>query len=88
MQHHGAPTRLLDFTKSPYVATFFALEGATGDAAVFALSAPILWSLQPELPQAYSREEIDPRKSGNFEKVFLVKSISFELEIIWKGSIA
>jgi hypothetical protein len=40
MQHHGAPTRLLDFTWSPYVAAFFALDNATGDedAAIWAVN--------------------------------------------------
>ncbi len=37
MQHHGAPTRLLDFSWSPYVAAFFALERATDDAAIWAM---------------------------------------------------
>jgi hypothetical protein len=37
MQHHGAPTRLLDFTHSSYIASYFALENAVSDAAVWAI---------------------------------------------------
>jgi len=29
LQHYGAPSRLLDFTKSPYIAAYFAFEQAT-----------------------------------------------------------
>ena len=39
MQHHGAPTRLLDFSWSPYVAAFFALEATTKDSAVWAVNS-------------------------------------------------
>jgi hypothetical protein len=37
IQHYGGPTRLLDFSYSFYVAAFFAMERASGDAAVWAI---------------------------------------------------
>lgn len=45
MQHHGAPTRLLDFNYSIFIASYFALErAAEQDCAVWAVRGP--WALQ------------------------------------------
>lgn len=72
MQHHGAPTRLMDWTASPFVAIWFALDGhqdGDGDMALWMYDrANVKLNLQPELTQIRAREDyeqLDDRQLQN-----------------------
>jgi len=73
LQHHGAPTRCLDFTYSIYVAAYYALDHAAGDCTVWALN--VNWAVNSSMRALKSAGKpnvevlLSPAASGYEESV-------------------
>src|SRR5437016_2537501 len=72
MQDHGAPTRLLDFTWSPYIAAYFALQHTTHEG--------VIWACNPA--EIGKQNSVDLEKPGSFRKYFLPG----DRTTVWMGS--
>lgn len=89
MQHYGAPTRLIDFTESPYVALYFALEAYNpllkNDLAVYAIDYA---SIMDESLKYISKRDSGFKKSRNEiaglqDELFDDVVDRFSYEVVW-----